>query len=88
MSSLICAPTGMGHDSERWWSDTFPMRRRACANCSASLQHSARFTSEPPAKKGAGGAEGIRTPYLDNANVALYQLSYSPSGAAEYHADG
>jgi hypothetical protein len=38
--------------------------------------------------KEAGGAEGIRTPYLDNANVALYQLSYSPSGAAEYHGDG
>ena len=30
-----------------------------------------------------GGAEGIRTPYLYNANVALYQLSYSPTEAAE-----
>ena len=25
-----------------------------------------------------GGAEGNRTPDLDNANVALSQLSYSP----------
>ena len=25
-----------------------------------------------------GGAEGIRTPDLDNANVALSQLSYGP----------
>ena len=33
--------------------------------------------------KNGGGAEGIRTPYLYNANVALYQLSYSPTEAAE-----
>ena len=26
----------------------------------------------------SGGAEGNRTPDLDNANVALYQLSYNP----------
>jgi hypothetical protein len=26
----------------------------------------------------AGGAEGIRTPYLRDANAALSQMSYSP----------
>ena len=26
-----------------------------------------------------GGAEGSRTPDLDDANVALYQLSYDPT---------
>ena len=27
----------------------------------------------------SGGAEGSRTPDLDDANVALYQLSYDPT---------
>lgn len=26
-----------------------------------------------------GGDEGARTPYLSNANAALYQMSYIPS---------
>ena len=28
----------------------------------------------------AGGLEGTRTPYLCNANAALYQMSYKPLG--------
>ena len=32
-----------------------------------------------------GGAEGIRTPYLNTASVALYQLSYSPEGRRRAH---
>lgn len=31
----------------------------------------------------AGGAEGSRTPDLDDANVALYQLSYDPNSKAK-----
>lgn len=30
-------------------------------------------------KRHTGGAEGSRTPDLDDANVALYQLSYDPN---------
>ena len=30
-------------------------------------------------KRYTGGAEGSRTPDLDDANVALYQLSYDPN---------
>jgi hypothetical protein len=30
-----------------------------------------------------GGPEGTRTPYLYNANVALYQMSYRPFGSQE-----
>lgn len=30
-----------------------------------------------------GGAEGNRTPDLDNASVTLYQLSYDPKNKTE-----
>ena len=32
--------------------------------------------------EGSGGPEGVRTPDLDTASVALSQLSYGPIGAA------
>ena len=66
--------------SGRLWSGIFLTRRLACANSSTLPQRSPLFAS---AEEGGGGAEGIRTPYLYNANVALYQLSYSPTEAAE-----
>ena len=38
------------------------------------------FQPLPEAGKKGNGAEGDRTPGLDIANVALSQLSYSPTG--------
>ena len=46
----------------------------------ARLSHLTKEDSVQPQglKREAGGAEGIRTPYLLNANQAFSQLNYGP----------
>ncbi len=46
---------------------------------SGSSTEGARTMSEARRAESNGGAEGIQTPGLRNANAALYQLSYSPN---------
>ena len=38
--------------------------------------------------RGSGGDEGTRTPGLCDANAALFQLSYIPTGVARGHSAG
>ena len=52
-----------------------------CARRKARMPsgEAARQSFPKTAKVAIGGPGGIRTPYLYNANVALYQVSYRPS---------
>ena len=55
----------VGAGSGRW---TIPLSKDSLSEESIAVPHIVRF----------GGADGIRTHYLLNANQALSQLSYSP----------
>ena len=63
-----------------------PIRRRKGGR--SKHPHDARgvFICGRAGRRDSDGAEGIRTPYLNTASVALSQLSYSPSFEPE-HAD-